>query len=156
MAPPRARRLGGGDCVEVADLEKPGAAAAVVDIDEAERVVHRDLALPTAFAVRWQHEGGLVAIMVETGAQISIQPHDASPPDSVVRISGVAGAVGKAVANLELAHANHLEADAARAREAEAQPLLVRIEVPAAHVNAVTGTNGEAVAALREKCGGIM
>lgn len=123
-----------------------------LDVDEPERAVERELVLPTGFVVPLQHEGGLVAIMVETGAQICVLPRNEDPNESVVRLSGSEHAVGRAVSSLELAHSTHKQAEAA----ASAAPVLAQVEIPAQHLNAVVGPNGQGIAEVRSKCAGIM
>jgi len=124
-------------------------AAEPLELDTAERDAKRELTLLTSFAARLQHEGGLVAIMVETGSQISILPLEADPSKSVVRIVGGAHAVGRATAAVEVAHEQHQ-------RALSSGPVLGRVEVPSAYLGPVVGANGEGLLEVREKCGGIM
>jgi len=138
--------------------KRVGAAAATalmtsfepLDIDKAESLEERELVLPTSFAAPLQHEGGTVAIMVETGAQISILPRNEDPNESVVRIVGSAHAVGRAVTSIELAHKRHQQVAAPAAQ------VLAQVEIPAQHFNAVVGPSGEGIAEVRKKCDGIM
>jgi len=124
-------------------------AAEPLELDTAGVDVQRELILPTSFAAGLQHKGDLVAIMVETGSQISILPLEADPSKSVVRISGGAHAVGRATASVEVAHEDHK-------RALSAGPVLGRLEVPSAYLGPVVGANGEGLLEVREKCGGIM
>mmetsp|Transcript_122965 Transcript_122965/g.244669 ORF Transcript_122965/g.244669 Transcript_122965/m.244669 type:complete len:375 (-) Transcript_122965:45-1169(-) len=124
-------------------------AAEPLELDAADRDAERELTLATSFAARLQHEGGLVAIMVDTGSQISIMPLEADPSKSVLRICGGAHAVGRATASVEVAHEQYQ-------RALSSGPVLGRVEVPAAYLGPVIGANGEGLLEVREKCAGIM
>uniref|UniRef100_A0A6T0TN26 K Homology domain-containing protein n=1 Tax=Alexandrium monilatum TaxID=311494 RepID=A0A6T0TN26_9DINO len=142
----RSKRVGAAAATALMTSVQP------LDIDEVERVVERLLVLPTGFAAPLQHRGGVVAIMVETGAQVCVAPREEDPNESVVSISGSAHAVGRAVSSIELAHARHKEAEAA----APTAQVLAQLEIPAHHLNSVVGPSGEGIAEVRRKCAGIM
>jgi len=50
------------------------------DVEECDRIVERELALPTAFAMQLQHEGGLVAVMADTGTVVGVTPKMGQQP----------------------------------------------------------------------------
>ncbi|CAE8628739.1 unnamed protein product [Polarella glacialis] len=126
-----------------------------LDIDEAERLTEREMRLPTSFAGRLQHEGGMVAVMVEFQVNISVLPAGTDLKDSTITISGTALAVGRAVSQLDLLFRNVAEAERRAADEAEQQQM-TRVLVPQKHMVAVVGPNGSGLPKVREKCGGIM
>lgn len=140
----RRRNLCAGAVVATAmfTAEKP------LDIDEADQLIEQELELPTAFAARHQHEGGMVAIMAETGAFISVSPKVADAQTSVLRVAGTAHAVGRAVSQLQLVHREH---DLGAGGEE-----IVQVEVPADRLGAVVGPNQAGIAEIRAKCGGVM
>lgn len=75
---------------------------APLDIDEAERLIEKAISLPTAFAARLQHEGGMVAIMAEFSVNISVLPSELDAEESIVSISGTGQAIGHASSHVEL------------------------------------------------------
>lgn len=148
--------------------KRTGAAAATalltshdpLDIDEAERVIVRELVLPTRFAAQLQCEGGAVAIMVEMGVDISVLPREADPNESALLISGTRHSVGRAAAELGLQHAAFLKGEEAEAQAREkakdCAQVIASVELPSEHAILVLNSNGALVRELRAKCGGLM
>lgn len=135
------------------------AAAAVVtasapwDIEETEKVSHREVLLPTALAMEMQHAGGFVALMSDTGSVIGLSPQDGGMCQ--VKISGTPGSIAKTVWQLEQLEQQHAAAaSAAAAAETPEQDMshMEQLLVPASCLGAVSA----ALLKVRERCGGIM
>jgi len=127
------------------------------DVEECDRIVERELALPTAFAMQLQHEGGLVAVMADTGTVVGVTPKDSQ--QSVLSISGYADTVSRAIRHLEELYAAHVESERAAASAAAERAETENIEwleIPVEYLSAVVGPNGSGIAEVRERCSGIM
>lgn len=141
--------------------QQVGAAAATalltstqpLDIDEAERLIEQELAMPTSFAVRLQHEGGAVALMAEHGVNMTIKPRDDMPEESIISIAGTALAVGRTLSALELEYTKEQQA---KALAAEMEEIMAQVAIPSEHMSATIGANGSALAEVRARCGGLM
>eukprot|EP00933_Yihiella_yeosuensis_P073867 TRINITY_DN8264_c0_g1_i1.p1 TRINITY_DN8264_c0_g1~~TRINITY_DN8264_c0_g1_i1.p1 ORF type:complete len:418 (+),score=127.09 TRINITY_DN8264_c0_g1_i1:68-1321(+) len=142
--------------------QRSGAAAAAalltsqqaLDIDEEERLIDRELRLPTAFAARWQHEGGMVAIMAELAVNISVLP-SGDPKESLVRIAGTSNVVGKAVSDVQQVFNSFQEEEKQKKEKAESEKM-GKVQVPSKLMSAVCGPNGSSLPEVRKKCGGVM
>lgn len=134
-------------------------AAAPVDIDEEEKVVERVLELPNEFAMQLQSEGGVIEVMASTGTVINIAPGANSGAKSSLRVAGTAGAVGRAVWELErLLAAEEQRKKTAAEEEArrEASGWIEELEIPGKSYGAVVGPGQSAIQEIREQCDGVM
>ncbi|CAL1126750.1 unnamed protein product [Cladocopium goreaui] len=137
---------------------KTGAAAATalltasnpLDVDEADKVIHRILSFPTKFAGPLQHEGGLVQVMAECEVNISVQPGDSSDA-TAIKISGKEHALGRAVAQIELQFQAFAEAERKAKEEAESN-YMDQVKIPEQLLCGAVGPNGRDLPKVREKC----
>ncbi|CAE7760312.1 aurkb-a [Symbiodinium microadriaticum] len=128
--------------------------SAPVDVDEASRLVSRTLSFPTSFAGPLQHEGGLVAVMAESGANISVQ-QGASPTDTAVCVEGTSEAVGKAAVQIQQMFDDFTEAEKKAKLLADSEHM-DQVEIPQKVLSAAVGPNGSDLPKVRERCGGVM
>ncbi|CAE7334704.1 aurkb-a [Symbiodinium natans] len=144
-------------------LKRRGGAAAAaallsqstpLDVDEASRLVSRTLTLPTSFAGPLQHEGGLVVVMAETGANISVQ-QGASATDTAVSVEGTSEAVGKAAAQIQQLYDEFAEAERKAKLQADCEHM-DQVEIPQKLLSAAVGPNGSDLPKVRDRCGGVM
>eukprot|EP00747_Dinoflagellata_sp_TGD_P022812 gnl/TRDRNA2_/TRDRNA2_129342_c2_seq1.p1 gnl/TRDRNA2_/TRDRNA2_129342_c2~~gnl/TRDRNA2_/TRDRNA2_129342_c2_seq1.p1 ORF type:complete len:478 (+),score=118.33 gnl/TRDRNA2_/TRDRNA2_129342_c2_seq1:66-1436(+) len=84
-------------------------ASQAVDVDESERVIERQLALPVGSATRLQQVGEFISVMADTGSVINVAAHVDNPKESMLHISGTEIAVGRAVSQLEMLYIGHLQ-----------------------------------------------
>ncbi|CAE7364615.1 aurkb-a, partial [Symbiodinium pilosum] len=105
----------------------------------------------TSFAGPLQHEGGLVAVMAESGASISAQ-QGATPTDTVVCVEGTGEAVDKAAAQIQQMFDEFAEAE----RKKVDSEQMDQVEIPQKLLSATVGPNGSELPKVRESCGGVM
>eukprot|EP00929_Paragymnodinium_shiwhaense_P084526 TRINITY_DN45196_c0_g1_i1.p1 TRINITY_DN45196_c0_g1~~TRINITY_DN45196_c0_g1_i1.p1 ORF type:complete len:459 (-),score=98.07 TRINITY_DN45196_c0_g1_i1:140-1516(-) len=165
----RTRRLSRQERLGAAAAAAVLSAAAPLDVDEAEKVTHTQITVPSKFAMRLQHEGGLIALMAETNTVIEVSPSAGDASKSVARISGKPEQAGRATVRLQEMCKDEADNDVAqveavkrRKREIEAAlasgcDISEELEVPSAHFQAVLGAGGRnSLSAVRERCGGVM
>jgi len=142
------KRLGAAAAAALVTASEP------LDVDEADRVVKRQIELPTALALQLQHEGDLMAIMAETAANIRVEQLDAK--NSVLSISGASSSVGRAAWQVQQLQASHEQKDGDAGGEKGAEPGFASFKFPHQCVSAVVGHDGRDLPAIRKICGDIM
>mmetsp|Transcript_27339 Transcript_27339/g.63745 ORF Transcript_27339/g.63745 Transcript_27339/m.63745 type:complete len:320 (+) Transcript_27339:98-1057(+) len=145
----RNKRVGAAAATALLTSQKP------LDIEEAEQLHTRELEFPTSFAARFHHEGGLVAIMVESGTDINLRPSISDQEKSVLHITGTDHGVGRAASQIQLAFETHVAAQELAADDGK-EDHLVQLEVPSSQAGRLMKNGGALIAKVRESHSGVM